>query len=172
MSHIANNIVAQHKALNQVFTGNRYMIDVFQRDYRWKRDQIDALISDLSSSFLNCYKEGDTQADVDKYDCYYMGPIVLCQDDGSLSVFDGQQRLTTMYIFMKIASQEIRSATPPFELEYETRSDSAEFLKSLSDDEDLDKDKNIDFYHIASAYENINIWLDSQPDKSYCSCCP
>lgn len=62
---------------------------------------------------------------------------------------------------MKIASQEIRSATPPFELEYETRSDSADFLKSLSDDEDLEKgkNKNIDFYHIASAYEKSIIGL-------------
>lgn len=95
MSHIANNIVAQHKTLYQVFTGNRYKIDVFQRDYRWKRDQIDALISDLTSSFLSCYKKCDTLEDVDNYDCYYMGPIVLCQDEGNMSVVDGQQRLTS-----------------------------------------------------------------------------
>ncbi len=95
MSHIANNIVAQHKTLYQVFTGNRYKIDVFQRDYRWKRDQIDALISDLTSSFLNCYKSCNTLEDVENYDCYYMGPIVLCQDEGSMSVVDGQQRLTS-----------------------------------------------------------------------------
>jgi len=108
MSHIANNIVAQDKTLNQVFTGNRYKIDVFQRDYRWKRDQIDALISDLSSSFMNCYRQGDTLEDVDKYDCYYMGPVVLCQDDGSMSVVDGQQRLTSFtLLFIYLQHQQI-----------------------------------------------------------------
>ena len=81
---------------------------------------------------------------------------------------DGQQRLTTLYIFMKIASQEIRSALPPFELEYETRKDSAVFLKSLSDNDNLEekKTKNIDYYHIAFAYETINRWFDKQQDKS------
>lgn len=109
MSHIANNIVAQHKTLNQVFTGSRYKIDVFQRDYRWKRDQIDALVSDLSSSFLNSYKLGDTQEAVDNYDCYYMGPIVLCQDGGSMSVVDGQQRLTSftlLFIYLQHIQHE------------------------------------------------------------------
>lgn len=109
MSHIANNIVAQHKALYQVFTGNRYKIDVFQRDYRWKRDQIDALVSDLTSSFLSCFKQGDTQADVDGYDCYYMGPVVLCQDDGCMSVVDGQQRLTSftlLFIYLQHKQEE------------------------------------------------------------------
>ena len=104
MSHIANNIVAQHKTLYQVFTGNRYKIDVFQRDYRWKRDQIDALVSDLTSSFFNCYRLGDTQENVDRYDCYYMGPVVLCQDEGSMSVVDGQQRLTSftlLFIYLQ-----------------------------------------------------------------------
>ena len=110
MSHIANNIVAQHKSLYQIFTGNRYKIDVFQRDYRWKRDQIDALVSDLSSSFINCYKQGDTLEDVDKYDCYYMGPIVLCQDEGSMSVVDGQQRLTSftlLFIYLQHKQHEL-----------------------------------------------------------------
>jgi len=111
MSHLANNIVAQHKTLYQVFTGNRYKIDVFQRDYRWKRDQIDALVSDLTSSFLNCYKQGDTQEDVDKYDCYYMGPVVLCQDEGSMSVVDGQQRLTSftlLFIYLQHKQEEYK----------------------------------------------------------------
>jgi hypothetical protein len=92
--------------------------------------------------------------------------IVKKRDDGSYEVVDGQQRLTTVYIFMKIAEQEIRSATPPYGMEYETRGDSAEFLMSLSDDAELDSERNIDFYHMAAAYETMNNWLDNQPDKS------
>ena len=135
----------------------RFFVPSYQRGYRWTEHEVTALLDDI----YEFSTEGNKS--------YCIQPLaVKNRDDGSFEVVDGQQRLTTIYIFMKIASQEIRSATPPFELEYKTRSDSAVFLKSLSDDKDLEKEKNknIDFYHIASAYEKINHWLDSQPDKS------
>lgn len=104
MSNIANNIVAHDKMLSDIFTNNRYHIDVFQRDYRWQYKHVDALISDLVSNFLSCYTNGDSIENVADYDCYYMGPIVVCTDKGSLSVVDGQQRLTTfslLFIYLE-----------------------------------------------------------------------
>ena len=130
----------------------RFFVPSYQRGYRWTEHEVTALLDDI----YEFSTEGNKS--------YCIQPLaVKDREDGSFEVVDGQQRLTTIYIFMKIASQEIRSATPPFELEYKTRSDSAVFLKSLSDDKDLEKEKNknIDFYHIASAYEKINHWLDS-----------
>ncbi|WP_321518798.1 DUF262 domain-containing protein [uncultured Bacteroides sp.] len=103
MAHIANKIDAKDKKLQEIFYGNRYKIDVFQREYRWKREQIEALISDLSSSFFNSYNEGDDIETATTYDCYYMGPIVLCEDLNELSIVDGQQRLTSftlLFIFL------------------------------------------------------------------------
>ena len=100
MSHIANKIIAKDIALSDAFTNSRYRIDAFQRDYRWQHKQIDALISDLSTSFLSNYEVGNTLANVDKYDSYYMGPIVLCEDEGYLSVVDGQQRLTSFSLLL------------------------------------------------------------------------
>lgn len=100
MSHIANKIIAKDIALSDAFTNSRYRIDAFQRDYRWQHKQIDALISDLSTSFLSNYETGNTLENVDKYDSYYMGPIVLCEDEGYLSVVDGQQRLTSFSLLL------------------------------------------------------------------------
>lgn len=100
MSHIANKIIAKDIALSDAFTNSRYRIDAFQRDYRWQHKQIDALISDLSTSFFSNYETGNTLANVDKYDSYYMGPIVLCEDEGYLSVVDGQQRLTSFSLLL------------------------------------------------------------------------
>src|SRR5690554_2645571 len=134
---------------------HRFFVPSYQRGYRWTEQEVIALLEDINEFST----EGGKR--------YCIQPLIVKgREDGSFEVVDGQQRLTTMYIFMKIASQEIRSATPPFELEYETRSNSADFLKSLSDDGHLDKDKNIDFYHISIAYEKINQWLDRQLDKS------
>ncbi|MBK5244642.1 MAG: DUF262 domain-containing protein [Eubacteriaceae bacterium] len=134
-----------------------FFVPAYQRGYRWTKYEVTALLNDISEFVSN----GDQ--------CYCMQPLIIKRHENEvLEVVDGQQRLTSIYIFMKIASQEIRSATPPFELKYETRVDSENFLKLLSDNEDLEneKRKNIDYYHIASAYEAINEWLDQQPDKS------
>ncbi|WP_281337217.1 DUF262 domain-containing protein [Flavobacterium eburneipallidum] len=100
MGHIANKIDAKDVKLLNVFYGNRYKIDVFQREYRWQREQIEALISDLSSSFFNNYEDNHTIETAVNYDCYYMGPIVLCDDNNSLSIVDGQQRLTSFTLLI------------------------------------------------------------------------
>lgn len=113
MSHIANKIDAKDKNLGEILTGERYKIDVFQREYRWQRKQIEALISDLSISFLNNYSDSHDIENCIDYDCYYMGPIVLCKDGGSLSIVDGQQRLTSftlLLIFMYHAQNELNIA--------------------------------------------------------------
>lgn len=103
MSHVANKIDAEDKKLYELFSDKRYKIDAFQREYRWRRTHVEAMISDLYMSFARNYVEGATLADVSHYDCYYMGPIVLCDEGVQLSVIDGQQRLTTitlLFIYM------------------------------------------------------------------------
>ncbi len=110
MSHIANKIDATDKTLSEILTGERYRIDSFQREYRWQRKHIEALISDLSISFLSSFKTGDSIEDSISYDCYYMGPVVLCKDKNELSVVDGQQRLTSfslLIIYLKHLQNEI-----------------------------------------------------------------
>jgi hypothetical protein len=134
--------------------GDRFFVPSYQRGYRWTEFEVTALLDDVSEFST----EGDKR--------YCIQPLIVKKrEDGSFEVVDGQQRLTTIYIFMKIAEQEIRSAVPPFELNYETRENSGLFLKSLSDDTSSDN-SNIDFYHMGCAYRNMNKWLESQPDKS------
>ena len=101
MAHIANKVDAKDKKLFEVFSGQRYKIDIFQREYRWQRTHIESLISDLTTSFLKSYNEGDSIESCNSYDCYYMGPIVLCEGDkGDLSIVDGQQRLTSLTLLL------------------------------------------------------------------------
>lgn len=134
--------------------GHRFFVPSYQRGYRWTEFEVTALLDDVSEFST----EGDKR--------YCIQPLIVKRrEDGSFEVVDGQQRLTTIYIFMKIAAQEIRSAVPPFELNYETRENSGSFLKNLSDDTSYD-DSNIDYYHMGHAYRNMNTWLESQPDKS------
>ncbi len=134
---------------------HRFFVPSYQRGYRWTEHEVTALLDDIDEFSAEGKK------------CYCIQPLIVKRrDDGSFEVVDGQQRLTTIYIFMKIASEEIRSAVPPFELEYETRSDSANFLKSLTCDSHSNSTGNIDFYHIASAHKTIDEWFNNQQDKS------
>lgn len=100
MENVLNHIEAKNKPLVEILTNNRFKIDVFQREYRWKRKQIEAMISDLYSNFMRYYKQGDCMEDVETYGTYYMGPIVLCKDSKGLSIVDGQQRLTSLSLLI------------------------------------------------------------------------
>lgn len=124
MAHIANKIDAKDKTLAEVLRGQRYTVESFQREYRWQREHIEALISDLSISFLKNYKIGDTIEDYDSYDCYYMGPIVLCDEKKELSIVDGQQRLTSFTLLLIF----LKHAQAKFNLENELVKDLKQFL--------------------------------------------
>lgn len=105
--NIANKIDAKDKKLGEILNCQRYKIDVFQRDYRWGYVHIEALISDLTSNFYKSYRTNHTIEDYVSYDCYYMGPIVLCEDvKGDLSIIDGQQRLTSFTLLMIYLSHQ------------------------------------------------------------------
>lgn len=133
---------------------HRFLVPSYQRGYRWTEFEIRALLDDIAEFS----SEGDKK--------YCIQPLIVKRREGqAFEVVDGQQRLTTIYIFMKIAEQEIRSATPPFELFYETREGSGDFLKNLSDDTCQDN-SNIDFYHMGIAYQTMEQWLGEQPDQS------
>jgi len=93
-------IEAKDKNLGDVLSNNRYKIDSFQREYRWQRKHIEALISDLCICFDKFYNFGDTIENYEDYGGYYMGPIVLCDDKKSLSIVDGQQRLTSFTLLL------------------------------------------------------------------------
>ena len=52
MGHIANKVDAKDKKLIEMFVERRYKVDSFQREYRWRRKQVETMISDLSASFM------------------------------------------------------------------------------------------------------------------------
>lgn len=133
----------------------RFFIPSYQRGYRWTRQEVTALLDDL--------KEFSDDNGKRKY-C--LQPLVVKSlSDGRYEVVDGQQRLTTIYIFIKLAADEMKSATPPFSLEYETRENSGAFLSELSSESAFD-DSNIDYFHISLARDEMNVWLSRQLDKS------
>lgn len=100
MPHIANKIDAEDKSLGELLHNKRFRIDVFQREYKWGRKQMEDLINDVTGSFLKCFTPEDKLSDYDNYDSYYMGPVVLCHTNRDISIIDGQQRLTSFSLIL------------------------------------------------------------------------
>ena len=124
----------------------RFFVPSYQRGYRWTKHEVTALLDDI----YEFSTEGGKR--------YCIQPLIVKRrDDGSFEVVDGQQRLTTIYIFMKIAEEKTEYL--PFELEFETRKNSQGFLSELTPKGEINND-NIDYFHITTARETINRWLD------------
>lgn len=100
MSKDDHKIDADDRNVFDVLNERKYTIDYFQREYSWEQKHIEQLITDLTSTFLNVYTEGDDRSDVEHYNNYYLGPFVLSSKDGGKSIIDGQQRLTSLTLFL------------------------------------------------------------------------
>lgn len=100
MSQTDNKIIANDRTLSWVLEKKKYTVDYFQREYSWGQKHIEQLVSDLTTSFLNEYTEGDSREDGANYNNYYMGPFVISEKNGIRSIIDGQQRLTSLTLLL------------------------------------------------------------------------
>jgi len=100
------------KTIRELFTGVKYTIHYYQREYQWQTKQIQELLDDLSDEFFEFYSEEDERSKVTDYGHYFMGSIVLTEDDNA--IIDGQQRLTSLtllliYIYHNLTDEEERA---------------------------------------------------------------
>lgn len=99
---LKNKIEAKDTCIKSLLKEQKYTIDYFQREYRWKEKHINNLIIDLTSTFLKSYKDGDNRSDVANYQNYFLGPVVfsISPDTGKKSIIDGQQRITSITLLL------------------------------------------------------------------------
>ena len=153
-----------------------FFIPSYQRGYRWTARLVEDLLSDLDD-FFRSSNEG----------FYYLQPLVIkpkgkfpddyflerikkeralvvikpfLKKNVSYEVIDGQQRLTTLFILLKVLNVDEKI----FSLSYETRPGSQKYLNKLDKSE---AENNIDYYFIHEAKKSIIDWLDkNKPNKS------
>ena len=138
------------------FIQGEFFVAAYQRGYRWGRDEVRQLLEDIKTHKGEAGRGEPTD--------YYLQPIVvLKRDGGSWELVDGQQRLTTLFLITKYVATKIADSKLDYLLTYETRQGSREFLETLDFSR---RDENIDYYHIAQAYEVIGEWFDEQPNAT------
>ncbi|WP_426486156.1 DUF262 domain-containing protein [Flavobacterium sp. 2] len=72
-----------------VASSDLYNIPIYQRLYVWGDDQIKTLLEDLYKAFSENQPK------------YYLGGIMVTQNNGKFDLIDGQQRFTTLWLISK-----------------------------------------------------------------------
>ncbi|PXV66929.1 uncharacterized protein DUF262 [Dysgonomonas alginatilytica] len=131
------SLSAEQKNIKNIFLNeDQYVIPSYQRPYSWEYDQCFQLYNDLMEAF-----EENTD--------YFIGNIIIAKstnNKGILQVVDGQQRIITLFLFLKVLSilyPEMKILKKMLEIESWEGDDSFSRIRSeifeSSDGNDLDK---------------------------------
>jgi len=91
--------------INELFSTTNFHIDFYQREYKWKNDEVKRLIDDIFYHFEQSYAkhkglDASEQNVSSKYSWYYLNTYITNKTDGRTFIVDGQQRLTTLTLML------------------------------------------------------------------------
>lgn len=154
------------------FSDRTFIIEPYQRGYKWTDQQIKDLLEDLKTFIV----EGTTES------VYCLQPIVvLSKGENRYELLDGQQRITTLFIILSYLKN------CAFSIEYNTRKSSRLFLNELiatnhfkldeenwkdfitkypriKDEQEYYSD-NVDNFHFFHAYKFIHKWFSDTTNR-------
>lgn len=142
-----------------------FYIPNYQRGYRWTRRQVEDLLNDIyefsqkDNAGIYCLqplvviKRSSEEQLLDRVHAAKDLDEVKRILNGQWEVVDGQQRLTTIRLILEVLN------CPCYDITYQTRENSAEFLNTITTKGEKDAKTNIDFYRIYEAYKKIDEWL-------------
>lgn len=101
-----------------------FVVPDYQREYVWEPDKhVSQFLDDIHNEFGN-------ETDIKNQKRYFIGSIIIVKrEDGTFEVIDGQQRLTTIVIFLCAFRDYIEKMDIPQELKEQKE----EFLKEIKD---------------------------------------
>jgi uncharacterized protein with ParB-like and HNH nuclease domain len=93
-------ITPHYRSVQQLLQSQSFSIDEYQREYKWEKDNIDELLSDLQAKFYSHYKPSDETTAVNGYGEYFLGSIIVSKRNGKNYLIDGQQRVTSLTLLL------------------------------------------------------------------------
>lgn len=88
------------RTVRELFTGRKYGLDYYQREYTWAESNVTEMIDDLATSSFEDFDLLDERTQVASYRPYFLGPIVTSSEGGTRYLVDGQQRLATLTLLL------------------------------------------------------------------------
>lgn len=89
-----------YRTVQQLLQSQSFAIDEYQREYKWGKENIDELLSDLQAKFFAHYKAGDETTGVSGYGEYFLGSIIVSKRNNKNYLIDGQQRVTSLTLLL------------------------------------------------------------------------
>lgn len=138
----------------------KFVIPAYQRGYKWRQKDVEYLITDISEISLEDKSE------------YCLQPIVVAptKKDNEYILVDGQQRLTTIWLIRNWAKYnafnnkntvENLIKLNNFEINYDTRIDSNNFLSAIENNKKISDKNTCDTHYFKEALKTITINKDS-----------
>jgi uncharacterized protein with ParB-like and HNH nuclease domain len=100
MAVVTDQISGEPRTVRELFTGRKYGLKYYQREYTWSEANLSELLNDLSIRFLEEHRPDHERSRVASYRPYFLGPIVTANEEGTSFLVDGQQRLTTLTLLL------------------------------------------------------------------------
>lgn len=165
---------------------NHFYVPSYQRGYRWKRKQVEDLLSDLYSFMKQYNHNSNFPQDIGNFYC--LQPVIVREITGNdlrnealgekakdaeeklWELVDGQQRMTSIFIILSYLLKQKgldkdafkrRYGSELYTMFYESRPDTRDVLDSLLYDKKSPAN-NIDATHISNAYHYIDDWFDGK----------
>ena len=130
----------------------KFYIPAYQRGYRWTKRQVTDLLDDIKE-----FQQQVENSPNAKDEFYCLQPIVVKKHGDEWEIVDGQQRLTTIHIILTCLKEILPLVGKSrYEISYETRKGSSDFLANINEDQAED---NIDFFHIVEAKKAVDEWF-------------
>lgn len=172
-------------SIDQVYK-DFYVVPDYQREYVWAEDDVEAFAEDIYDEFYG--SEGGLIGDVE----YFIGSIVVCKNDGGIyELIDGQQRMTTIFLFMCAIRDFMRTSglspsqtlegmifanrlSPSGEdvrdyrlvLQYEDSGDVVETIAEGTNSIEVVKDRTPSIRHLTTAYKTLKNFLETHFDEN------
>ncbi len=107
-------------SLNELFENKFFIVPIYQREYSWdtnsKDQEVNKFWEDIVQKFFDEELEDDDNPCSEKVSDYFLGSIIVCPPDekaeNRFELIDGQQRLTTIFLFAKAVINFAESEGP------------------------------------------------------------
>ena len=103
------SITPHYRSIKELLQSRSFAIDEYQREYKWERENVEELLSDLQSKFETFYRSGDTPRATSAYGDYFLGSIIVTKRNNKSYLVDGQQRVTSLTLLLIYLYREARA---------------------------------------------------------------
>ncbi|WP_069130037.1 DUF262 domain-containing protein [Rhodohalobacter halophilus] len=99
-------IQPEKQNIDRLFSNESYKIDFYQREYKWGKQQIETMVNDFFHNFEPDFSKNEsiepTRSNIiENYSWYYLNTYITNREN-EVYLVDGQQRLTTLTIFLMV----------------------------------------------------------------------